>query len=156
MSAGLYARHEPEPERKVTEMKKGDVFPSRFFKAEDVETPLTLVVASTDYEPLRDHNGEMQQKLIVSFKKTRKRLVVNLTNFDNFVSVTGEPDSDSWAGATVQLYATTVQVGPKTVACVRVRDADQANLKPAKATATKRPVKQASADDDMDDSIPFN
>jgi hypothetical protein len=141
-------------------MRKGEVFPSRFFKAEDVGSPLTLTVTSADYEPLKDHNGDTQQKLIVSFAKTRKRLVVNATNFDSIAAIANAPDSDDWAGHAIQLYATTVQVGPKTVPCVRVRGPDQAALKPAKAkataTATKRPIKQASEPDDMADEIPFN
>ena len=136
-------------------MKKTDVFPSRFFKADDVSDKPTLTIASADYEVLKNFKGKDEQKLVITFRKTKKQLIVNATIFDSIVEITNEPDSDDWPNHSVQLYATEVQVGTEMKPCVRVRGPDQAELKP-KATATKRPVKPAKGEpDDMGDEIPW-
>ena len=94
-------------------MKKTDVFPSRFFKADDVRDHPTLTIAGAEYETLKNHKGKDEQKLVVSFRKTKKLLVVNVTNFDAIVEATGEADSDDWPAHAIQLYDSEVQVGPE-------------------------------------------
>ena len=132
-------------------MKKSDVFPSRFFKADDVSVPKTLTIVGGEYETLKNHKGKDEQKLVLSFLKTKKLLVVNVTNFDKIVEVTGEPDSDDWGGHAIQLYATETQVGTEMKPCVRVRKAEQPDLalkkKPvsAKASEERRRGRKAPA-----------
>lgn len=138
---------------------RNDAFPSRFLKAADLNgKPLTLTIASAAYETLKNHRGTDEQKLVVSFLKTKKLLVVNVTNFDAIVDATGEADSDDWPGHKVEAYPSEVQVGAEMKPCIRIRGPEQATLKPG--TATKRPIKKAAppkanGDDDMDDAIPF-
>ena len=101
-------------------MKRDDVFPSRFFKAADLGgKPVTLTIASAKYEPLKNHKGDDEQKLVVSFLKTKKLLVVNVTNFDAIVLATGEADSDDWPGHKIELYPSEVQVGNEMKPCIR-------------------------------------
>jgi len=138
-------------------MKRADVFPSRFFKAADLGgKPVTLTIASAKYEPLKNHKGDDEQKLVVSFLKTKKLLVVNVTNFDAIVLATGEADSDDWPGHKIELYPSEVQVGSEMKPCIRVRGAAQGELKPKAAASPKRPPAKGKADDDdMDDQIPY-
>jgi hypothetical protein len=142
-------------------MKKSDVFPSRFFKADDVTIPQTLTITDGEYEMLKNHKAKDERKLVLSFLKTKKLLIVNVTIFDQIVEVTGEPDSDGWAGHAVQLYATTTQVGTEMKPCVRVRAPEQPDLalkkqKPKTPKKDDVAAKPASHADDMDDEIPFD
>ncbi|MGB9043800.1 MAG: hypothetical protein WCC81_15160 [Pseudolabrys sp.] len=138
-------------------MKRNDAFPSRFFKADDVRDHPTLVIADAVYETSKNHNGKDEQKLIISFRKTKKLLVCNMTIFDQIVDITGEADSDDWPGHAIQLYDSEVQVGSEMKGCVRVRAPEQGELKPKAAAAktTKKPPAKADGDGDMDDQIPY-
>ena len=143
-------------------MKKSDVFPSRFFKADDVSVPKTLTIVGGEYETLKNHKGKDEQKLVLSFLKTKKLLVVNVTNFDKIVEVTGEPDSDDWGGHAIQLYATETQVGTEMKPCVRVRKAEQPDLALKKKPVAPKPAKKDGAAEkpplaeEMGDDIPFD
>ena len=133
-------------------MKKNDVFPSRFLKAGDLNgEPITLTIASAAYETLKNHKGNEEQKLVVGFRKTKKLLVVNVTNFDAIVDASGEADSDDWIGHKIEVYPSEVQVGTEMKPCLRVRAPSQGELKAA--AAKKKPPAETN---DMDDEIPFN
>lgn len=142
-------------------MKKSDVFPSRFLKPDDLDgkfVPLTIATAA--YQTLKNFKGKDEQKLVLTFRETRKELVCNATIWDAIVDATGQDDSDGWPGHTVEAFGSEVQVGNETKPCVRIRAAEQAGLKlaaqpqSAQAPAQKQPGKPASHDD-MDDLIPF-
>ena len=136
-------------------MKKAEAFPSRFFKADDVRDHPVLVIAGVEYETLKNREGKDEQKPIVSFRKTKKLLVCNVTNFDAIVDITGEADSDDWPGHAVRLYDSEVQVGKEMKDCVRVRKPPQGELKVA-AKTKKPPAKDGgAAKPDMNDEIPY-
>lgn len=62
-------------------MKRDDVFPSPFLKAADLNgEPVTLTIASVTYETFKNRKGNDEQKPVVAFRKTKKRLIVNITN----------------------------------------------------------------------------
>jgi hypothetical protein len=138
-------------------MKRDEAFPSRFLKAPDLNgEPLILTIAGANYEPLKNHKGNEEQKLVLSFLKTKKLLVVNVTNFDAIVEATGEADSDDWPGHKIEVYPSEVQVGTEMKPCIRVRTAAQGELRPKAAAKPKKPPAKAKAGaDDMDDAIPF-
>jgi hypothetical protein len=138
-------------------MKRDDVFPSPFLKAADLNgEPVTLTIASVTYETFKNRKGNDEQKPVVAFRKTKKRLIVNITNFDAIVDLTGEADTDDWPGHKIEAFPTEVQVGSEMKPCIRVR-APEGELK-LQATATRRPIKKSPppSDDDMNDEIPFN
>lgn len=141
-------------------MKKSDVFPSRFLKASDLNgDPITLTIASAGYETLKNYKGNDEQKLVIGFLKTKKHLVVNVTNWDAIVDATGQADSDDWIGHKIEVYPSEAQVGAEMKPCIRVRGTAQGELKPKaatkKATAEKPVAKELALADDMDDEIPF-
>ena len=132
-------------------MKKNDVFPSRFLKAGDLNgEPITLTIASAAYETLKNPKGSEEQKLVVGFRKTKKLMIVNVTNFDGIADATGEADSDDWINHKIEVYPSEVQVGTEMKPCLRVRAPSQGELKAA--VAKKKPPAET---DDMDDEIPF-
>jgi hypothetical protein len=128
-----------------------DAYPSRFLKAADLKQPTTLTISDVAFETLKN-NGQDERKLVMSFKGTKKVLVVNKTNFEAIVDITGEDDSDHWPTHKIEAFASEAQLGSKMVPCVRVRQPAQGVLKAEKAKAKPTPP---PADDDMDDEIPF-
>jgi hypothetical protein len=132
-------------------MRKDDVFPSKYLKAADLkDKPITLTIASANYETLKNHKGEEQKKIVVGFLKTNKTLPLNLTNFDAIVDATGLDDGDDWVGCKIQLYPSEVQVGSEMKDCIRIRASEQAAMKMPKPNPP-----QADNSDNMDDEIPF-
>ena len=126
-------------------------------KAADLNgDPLVVTIVSAPLETLKNPEGKEQTKTVLYFRGTKKLLPLNVTNWDAVADVTGESDSENWAGCKIELYPATTEMKGKTVACIRIRAPEQpeprAKQKPS-AAGTKRPIKKP--DDDMDDKIPF-
>jgi hypothetical protein len=102
---------------------KSELFPSKYLKAEDLKgNPVVLTIKGSDMETLKDpKTGRDQEKLVLSFDRTKKLLPLNMTNFDAVVEVTREENSDRWIGHRIEVYPTTTRLGVKTVACIRIR-----------------------------------
>jgi hypothetical protein len=128
---------------------KSQAYPSKFFKGEDVATPIVREITDCNVEPMENPEGVTSDKLVISFANERKRLVCNATNFDNISSLTGEADSDNWVGHRICLFANMETVRGKRMACVRVR----APTAPAKK-ATPQPKAPTPTDDDNGGAIP--
>jgi len=102
-------------------------FASKFFKADQLDAPVVLTIASADAEVVQP--GE-PQKLVLRFREDPRGLVINRTRGDAVASLAGSEDYLRWPGAQVQLQAGTTSFQGKRVACVDVvaprgrRDAD--------------------------------
>lgn len=140
-------------------MKKSDVFPSRFLKPDDLNGKFVpLTIASATYQTLKNFKGKDEEKLVLTFRETRKELVVNATIWDAIAGATGKDDSDDWPGCAVEAYGTEVIVGNETKPCVRIRGTEQGNLDvaaPAKKQLAKKQPAKPGDHSDMDDEIPF-
>jgi hypothetical protein len=131
--------------------KKGDVFPSRFLKAADLnEKAITVTIGSAELETLKSFEGKEQTKTVLAFKGAKKVLPLNVTNWDSVAAITGEEDSDQWPGHSLELYPDVTQMSGKSIACIRIRAPSQREL-----TAQPKPVPKRPPSNDMDDSIPF-
>jgi hypothetical protein len=129
--------------------RRDDAFPSKYLRAADLNgKPRTLVISAVTRETLRSNGGE-ESKFVCSFRGAKKGLLLNVTNFDAIVDVTGEGDTDDWSGHSVELYPTKTEMKGKTVDAIRVRSPEQGSL------ATKRPAKPEPGPPEMDDEIPF-
>lgn len=129
-------------------MKSSDAFPSKYISAADLqgkEATVKITHVSTD-----EIGGK--QKFICFFAGKQKGLVLNKTNWNNIVKITGFEDSDDWTGAQVTLYETMVDFQGESVPAVRVKG-------PPKSAAPQRGPARASsaemADADMNDEIGF-
>ena len=91
-----------------TEMKRDDLFPSKYLRA------------STSVEDLKTMDGKTNSKLVVTFKGRKKSLVMNRTNYDAVADLHGE-ETNHWPGKTIELYPTRTSMGGKTMECIRVR-----------------------------------
>jgi hypothetical protein len=131
-------------------MRKSDAYPSKYFKAADFGDDWSLVV---EIEMARmeefsgDRGGRDAKKLVVYFRRQKSGLVVGPTVWDQFISATGEEDSDEWKGHRVELYRDYTAFAGKSVPCIRVR----------KPTESKKSAKKPApvVDEDVSDEREF-
>jgi hypothetical protein len=142
-------------------MKKEDVFPSRFWKAGDLNgEPLVVIIEGTVRETLKTPDGREEVKAVLYFTGSKKCLPLNVTNWDSVVEICGSEDSDMWPGHKLELYPTKTQMGGRTVDCIRIRPPSSRGPQAKKPAAPKPPKKgtaaaKSSSHDDMADEIPF-
>lgn len=117
-------------------MKANDAFPSKYIAAADLQG--TDRVVKITHVATDEIGGK--QKFICYFAGAKKGLVLNKTNFNTIVKVTGQDDTDDWTGCEICLYPTMVDFQGDQVDAVRVK------VPPKKAGA-----RQSSADIGRDD-----
>ncbi len=128
-------------------------FPSKYLKCADLKgKPVIVTIESAPLELLKNGNGEEQQKTVLHFSGKQKALPLNLTNWDAVAGLTGEDDSDRWAGHKIELYPTKTEMRRKLVDCIRIRaPGGQPELTSKKPPAPPKPPLAS----EMDDEIPF-
>jgi hypothetical protein len=97
-------------------MSKGfnfaDVFPERWLHAEDLSgKQVTLTIKDAYVEELRSPTGEKSQVPILSFEKTRKEYVLNITNARVCKALWGD-DAGKWIGHRVVIEPQPEQMSP--------------------------------------------
>jgi hypothetical protein len=97
-------------------MKHADMFPGRFLRADDLnERGTTVTIARVDLV-----NVGGTKKPVVYFAGKERGMVLNKTNAAAITEITGEPDTDMWAGRRVRLTAQEVDFQGKRVPAIRV------------------------------------
>jgi hypothetical protein len=146
-------------------MKRHQLFPSRFLKADDLNGASVVVkIAKLKLETL-ETNGKSETKAVLYFANLEKAMVLNVTNYNSIADLHGD-ETDEWPGCAIELFPTTTEMKGKIVDCIRIRAPYAADIKDKGATsqATPRPQPTPKQDkplykdewrDDMDDSIPF-
>lgn len=145
----------------------GDMFPSKYLKADDCDPDLVLTMSEVKMETV-GQGDEADYKPVLHFHETEKGLVLNKTNSTSIAKLYGD-ETDAWEGKKVALFATEVDFQGKQVMAIRVR-LKAPKGKPAPATTaaatatTPRPpgpgpeltTRPADDGDNIDDdSIPF-
>jgi hypothetical protein len=138
--------------------KRDDVFPSKYLKAADLGgKPLTVTIEDAPLEELKSAEGKSQTKTVLYFRKAKKMLPLNRVNWDAVANVTGEDDSENWAGHKIELYPTTTEMKGKMVDCICIRLPEQPELPKTR----QKPLKKSGAaekpplSEEMSDEIPF-
>jgi hypothetical protein len=86
----------------------GDLFPSKFLKADDVEdADLTLTMKELKQEKMGPDDGEGEMKPVLYFNETEKGLVLNVTNAKVIQGLYGKT-IEKWVGQKVVLFWTEV------------------------------------------------
>lgn len=130
------------------------VFGGGFLKAEDLNGRNVRVTIS-DVEVKEFEDGK---KLIVHFEGKDKALVCNKTNAIIIEELTGQSDTDDWAGHTVWLVVRKVEFSGKLVPAIRVALEPPAAPAPAAArpAPAPRPTPPPAAGAGLEeDSVPF-
>ena len=97
-----------------------DIFPSRWFKAIDLDgQPLNVTIEYMAME-LVGFGAEEKEKPTLKFKGIEKPLILNVTNFKSIEKLCGK-NSDDWTGKQIQLFPTTVEAFGEIHNAVRVR-----------------------------------
>lgn len=100
-------------------MKRSEVFPSAFLKAQDIpSTGVVVTIKSGEMETL-GQGKDAEEKFVLSFNETTKKLVVNSTNWKTIEKLHGE-DSDTWVGKPITLVAREVDFQGETTVAIRV------------------------------------
>jgi hypothetical protein len=141
-------------------MKRGDVFPSKYLKASDLNgKPVVVTIERATFEKLKTPDGKEQEKIVLAFVKAKKTLPLNLTNYDAVTGIVGDDETDNWPGHQIELFADKTHMAGKIVSCVRIRPPGQRDLplaKPSDRGPTGSPsAAQRPLADEMDDDIPF-
>jgi hypothetical protein len=104
-------------------MKQNDAFPSNYLKAEDFAEgeEKELVISKLTLEEMTARDQSKENKPVLHFKDFGKQIVVNATNWKRIVQVTGQEDSDNWAGKKVTLYTEIVDAFGEMKPAIRVK-----------------------------------
>ena len=103
-------------------MKFDDAFPSRFFKATDLDKPRLVTIIEVITETLNDG----QSKPVAYFENEDKALVLNRTTYGTIVDIFSD-DTDDWIGKKIVLCRDMTLFRGQRVPCVRVRSAESRN-----------------------------
>ena len=122
------------------------VFPSRFYKAADIEQPTLHRIGQVVQEAMQD--GAL--KPVMYFTGVEKALVLNQTNTNELIRLFGK-ESNAWTGREIVLFVG--PVGRQKQPGVLVREPG-AGEKPAKAKAAKIPKYAELKVGEFDDDIP--
>lgn len=88
-------------------MNINEQFPSKWIEPDDFGSKrFTLEIVAVEFAEVfnRQTNGK-EQKLAVSFKGAKKRLLLNKTQAFKIADIVGSPDTDNWAGHKITLRA---------------------------------------------------
>jgi hypothetical protein len=141
-------------------MKRHQLFPSRFLKADDLNGASVIVkIAKLKLETL-ETNGKSETKAVLYFENLEKAMVLNVTNYNSIADLHGD-ETDEWPGCAIELFPTTTEMKGKIVNCIRIRApkdkgaTSQATPAPQPTPKQDKPLR-GDLDDSLDDSIPFS
>ena len=129
------------------------LFPSEYISSIELKgKDVCVKIAAVRFESLimRAKNGKVvkQNKPVLSFERTRKRMVLNSTNSGTIADMHGT-DADHWVGKLITLYPTVCDVGrEKNVPCIRVRDT-RPRTEPTGSPDFPEPEQRPDADDEI-------
>ena len=120
-------------------MKRNEALPGKYLAKEDFDPPRVVEIQKVAIEEI-EGGGSVENKPILYFKGSRRGIVLNGTNWDLIVKITGKDDSDDWYGAQIEVYHDpSIRFGPRKVGGIRVR-----------APQTTGAVNSAPEDDEPD------
>lgn len=101
------------------------IFPRRWLYPEDLGgRAVTVTIEAATVEELRNpRTNKPEAKLVVSFAKATKRLVLNKTQAYAIAAATSSQDTDGWPGKRVTLSAATAPNGKATILITPPADA---------------------------------
>lgn len=147
-------------------MKRGQALPGKYLSKDDFDPPVLAQIASVSAEMIEGDDGARQKPVLYIMGPSRpidvtRGVILNGTNWDSIVAITGEDDSDNWTGKQIVLYHDpNVMFGRQKIGGIRIRAPKQAG--PASAPTAKpvaKPQPKPEPQDEppplSDDEIPF-
>lgn len=99
----------------------GEYFPSKFLKAEDIKSDLTLTIKGLEEEPV----GKDDTKPVMRFTEIEKGFVMNKTNSLTITDLLGTDRPAEWMGKKITLFKTSVPFGNEMKPAIRVKAAGE-------------------------------
>jgi hypothetical protein len=101
----------------ISELKQ-----SKYLKKEDVEPSVTATIKGLKKQNVALEGDEADMRGVLYFKEYEKGMVLNQTNIDMMVEITGSNETDNWTGQRIILYNDPrVMYGGKRVGGIRIR-----------------------------------
>lgn len=129
-----------------------DAFPSNYIKASDLRgRGIVVEIDRVEFEPV---GQKKEMKPILYFAGKEKGLVLNKTNANKIIQITGSAVTEEWPGQNIVIYPTETSFQGDTVECVRVKQAPAGRARPA----ARQPEPEPDHDHSQplsDDDIPF-
>lgn len=102
-------------------MKTSDAFPSNYLKAADLsDRQWTMTIDNYQLEELQSNDGRKQKKPVLYFRRSKKGLVLNVTNSRTIEAAYGD-EMDAWIGKDIILFSRIVEARGEEVLAIRVR-----------------------------------
>ena len=114
-------------------------YAGRFFKAEDVKTPIKAAIERAELVKMNDG----KEKLTVYLEGYKRGIVLNGTRYDQIVEITKTHETDDWIGTRIGVYADKTNFGGKRVDCIAICPAKSEKARrvtPPTSTATTCPT----------------
>jgi len=93
-----------------------ELYPGKYLKAADLQgKSYTLRIVSVAVEKLRQFDGTQAWKVVLTFDKAQKLLILNKTQCKTLTDITGSEQFQRWQGVTVKLTPVTAQNGKPTI-----------------------------------------
>lgn len=113
-----------------------DAFPSKYLKAADLQGREPVVIIDrVDFEPV---GRSREMKPIVYFRGKEKGIVLNKTNANKIVEISGSAITEEWSGTSVKLFTAEADFGGDTYDVVRVKSPN-GKLKMSRMSAPPAP-----------------
>jgi hypothetical protein len=134
--------------------------PGRFLKAGLFGgKPWTLTIENVEIEGLEKEDGTSKDEALVSFRETKKQLVLNATNDQTISQMLGTDDDKQWVGRQVTFYAERDSSGlSDNGLCIRVLGSPELkapqtlHIKPPRRRPIDRTVKPTGKHDEQTDA----
>ena len=107
-------------------------FPSTYVRALDLGS--NRVVVTISHLKMEDVGGDGERKPVLYFQGRDKGMVLNKTNANKVVDITGTDDYGKWAGTKIVLFKDRTSFKGKSVDCIRVDVAGEADKEMPEAT----------------------
>lgn len=80
-------------------------FTGTYFCAKDVENgPIVVTVTGCQLEQITSLKGEVDERLVLTFQETPKKLVLKKSIIERLVADFGTTETDDWIGQQIELY----------------------------------------------------
>src|SRR6516164_3212777 len=95
---------------------------AKYLKKEDIPSPVNTSILWIKEEEVTTPGKGTETRLVLYFDGLKKGLVLNRTNFEKLVELTGTDDCEKWVDIPVQLYVDPdVTYGGKKTGGIRIR-----------------------------------
>lgn len=95
-----------------------ELYPSKWLVASDIQKPTMVTIIAVTIEELRQADGTIEPKLVLSFRNATKRMVANVTQSKRLAELLNTEVFAEWVGARVKLASGKASNGKDTIIVV--------------------------------------